>query len=94
MMTPPDPRATLMLLKDFKKGDAGIESALEGLRAKLCDLPGFDDVELQPHGRSTVLASVKARNASDREQLKALVNEKVDGWQAIESQSYNLPKTF
>ena len=93
-MSPPKPRSTLMLLKDFKKGDAAIESALEGLRAKLRDLPGFDDVELRPHGRSTVLASVKARNTRDRDRLKALVNEKVDGWQAIESHSYALPKTF
>jgi hypothetical protein len=94
-MPPPDePRASLTLLKDFNKGEPAIEFAVEGLRAKLCALPGFEDVRLTPHGHSTVIASVPARTARDRERLKTLINEKIEGWQAIESQSYSLPKTF
>jgi hypothetical protein len=31
-----------------------------------------------------VFATVPARNQREREKLKALVNEKVDGWRVIE----------
>ena len=92
-MSSNDPRARLLLLRDYQPGQ-GSEPDLDELHGKLRALPGFDGVELEPNGRSTVLASVPARNQRECDRLKALVNDHVDGWQVIEEQSYQVPTTF
>ncbi|MER8929191.1 hypothetical protein [Mesorhizobium sp. M0767] len=84
------PNTKLLLLQDYKPG-RGITPDYQELREQLVSLPGFDNVELTPTGRSGVFATVPARNELDRERLKALVNEKVQGWRVIEEQSYDLP---
>lgn len=88
-----DPHARLLLLKDYEPGE-GPEPDLGELKRKLRALPGFDEVELEPNGRSTVFASVPARNQRECDRLKALVNDRIDGWRVIEEQSYQLPTTF
>ena len=88
-----DPRAKLLLLKDYKPGQGALPDLGE-LRSKLRALPGFDEVELEHNGRSTVFASVPARNQRECDRLKALVNDKVDGWRVIEESSYQVPTTF
>ncbi|MER8640183.1 hypothetical protein [Mesorhizobium sp. M1365] len=77
-------------MEDYKPGKV-VGPDYQGLREQLATLPGFDNVELTPAGRSGVFATVPARNELDRERLKELVNEKVQGWRVIEEQSYNLP---
>lgn len=89
------PRTKLLLVEDYvKEGAADTQPDVDGLRMQLLSLPGFDEVTLTPNGRSTVLASVPARNQRELDRLKTLVNERVDGWRVIEEQTYSLPKTF
>ena len=86
------PNAKMLVVEDYKRGVT--KPDVDGLREKLIGLPEFADAELTPRGRSSVYVSVPARNQREREQLKTLINEKVDGWHVIEEQSYDLPKTF
>ena len=85
----------LLLIEDFD-GARGVpvEPDFEGLREQLTKLPGFDLVELTPCGPQSAFAAVPARNQRERDQLKAMVLERVKGWKLIEEQSYGLPKTF
>lgn len=85
-------RTNLLLVEDFKPGSA--QPDVDGLRQQLSSLPGFSEIELTANGRSTVSVSVPARNQRERDRLKALVNERVDGWRVIEEQRYGLPSTF
>lgn len=91
MSTSP-PRARLLLLKDYQAGMPALD--LPELRSRLQTLPGFDEVELEPNGRSSVFASVPVRNQRECDRLKALVNDRIDGWRVIEEQTYQLPTTF
>ncbi len=87
------PRTELLLINERNPGverQPDIDELLRSLR----NLPGFDDVTLTPKTRSTVTASVPARNMRERDRLKALVNERVDGWHVLEEQAYQLPRTF
>ena len=86
------PKAKMLLMEDYKAGVT--QPDLNALREQLTGLPGFSDAELTPNGRSSVYVSVPARNQKECDQLKALINDKVDGWSVIEEQSYGLPKTF
>lgn len=86
------PRTKMLLMEDFRRGATTPD--VDDLRKKLSGLPGFSGVELTPNGLSTVAVSVPARNQRESDQLKALVNEQVEGWKVIEEQSYELPKTF
>jgi hypothetical protein len=92
-MSPILPRTNLLLVNDYKP--AGKQPLdIDELRRKLSSLLGLDDVTLTPYTPSTVTASVPARNQRERDRLKALVNEKLDGWHVLEEQTYGLPKTF
>jgi hypothetical protein len=86
-------RTELLLINDYKPGGKR-QPDIEDLLHKLRSLPGFDDVTLTPKTRSTVTASVSARNVRERDRLKALVNELVDGWSVLEEQTYQVPKAF
>jgi hypothetical protein len=92
-MSSSDPRAKLLLLKDYQPHEES-EPDLGELHRKLSALPGFDQVELEPNGHSTVFASVPARNQRECDRLKALVNDRIDGWRVIEEHSYQVPTTF
>lgn len=72
----------------------GTQPDVDGLLRTLRGLPGFADVTLTAKTPATVTASVPARNQSEVDRLKALVNEKVDGWHVLEENAYGLPKTF
>jgi hypothetical protein len=87
------PRTELLLINDCKPG-VRRRPDIPALLQRLRSLPGFDDVTLTPKTPSTVTASVLARNQRERDQLKALVNEQVDGWHVLEESTYDLPKTF
>jgi hypothetical protein len=86
------PNAKMLVIEDYKPGLT--KPDVDGLREKLTELPDFAEAELTPKGRSSVYVSVPARNENERDRLKALINEKIDGWSVIEEQSYGLPKTF
>ena len=81
-----------MFLRDFDPRHGGTEPIAD-LSRKLRAIPGFDKAELVSSGRSTVVAYVPARGKRQQD-LKALVEDKVDGWHLIEPQSYQLPTTF
>ena len=89
------PNAKLVLLEDFDRR-VPHQSApdTEGLRTPLMSLPGFSDVELTADTGSTVIATVEARNQREIDPLTTLVNEQVDGWHVIDTQTYGVPKTF
>jgi len=82
-----------MFLCDFDLRHGAAEPVAD-LSRKLKALPGFDNVELVPNGRSTVMAYVPARTKLQEDNLKASVANKVDGWRLIEPQSYQPPTTF
>lgn len=86
--------ASFRLLQDYKARADRRPVDLDDLQRRLSTLPGFDQVELQAHTPSTVVAKVPARNKRESDRLKALVNERLEGWRVIEEQSYSLPKTF
>lgn len=86
------PRARLLLLKDFKSSSS--PTMIDDLRRQLMALPDLAHVDLEQNSKFTVLASVPARNQKQLDRLKALVSEKIKGWQVIEEQDYNLPATF
>jgi hypothetical protein len=88
-------RTRLVLLEDYAHrvpNQAGPDT--ESLKKQLSHLPELGEVELAPDSQSTVIATVPMNSPRDREKVKALINEKVDGWQVIEESSYGLPKTF
>jgi hypothetical protein len=87
------PRVKILLLKEFRN-KAGWEQLIEELRGKLEALPDFEHVKLAPTGESVVEAWVPARNKMQRDRLKALVNDKIDGWSVLDEQPYGLPRTF
>ena len=91
-MADQDPKAKLLLLEAYRRG--AVAPDLDGLKRKLSALPGFDDVQLVPSGRSTVVASVPVSGPRERKALKDLVNERVDGWSVIDEGSYAKPTTF
>lgn len=85
------PRTSLLLMNEPKRG---AQPDVDGLLRMLRGLPGFADVTLTAETPATVTASVPARNQNDVNRLKALVNERVDGWHVLEESAYGLPKTF
>ncbi|MGO7265023.1 hypothetical protein [Rhizobium leguminosarum] len=86
------PTTKLLLLDEHQQSRP--QNDYTELRRQLSSLPGFESVELTPNGRSTVFATVPAKNQRERERLKTLVNEKIKGWRVIEEQSYSLPSAF
>lgn len=86
--------ARFRLLQDYKSHARGQHVDMDDLQRRLSSLPGFDHVELETGTPSTVIAKVPARNKRESDQLKALLNEKLEGWSVIEEQSYSLPITF
>ncbi|MCO5162218.1 MAG: hypothetical protein M9939_13860 [Mesorhizobium sp.] len=88
-------RTRLVLLEDYARRSPNQASPdTADLKKKLSSLPELGEVELAPDSQSTVIATVPMKSPRDREKVKALINEKVDGWQVIEESTYNLPKTF
>lgn len=88
-------RTRLVLLEDYDRRMPNQSTPdTEGLRKQLSSLPELGEVELAPDSQSTVIATVPMSSPRDREKVKALINEKVDGWRVIEESTYNLPKTF
>lgn len=88
------PSTKLLLVEDSRGARSDAQPDYQGLQRQLNDVLGLGSVELTPYGKSTVYATVPARNQRDRERVKALLNEKVHGWKVIEEQSYSLPRTF
>lgn len=92
-MPSPGPRTSFTLLRDFSpKADPA--QGLADLRQQLGSIPELAEAHLEPHGASTVVASVPAANQTHSDGLKALLKSKVSGWQVIDDQNYELPKTF
>ncbi len=87
-------QARFLLLQDFEPRADRPNIDLGDLQRRLSSLPGFAHVELEAGTPSTVVAKVPARNKRESDRLKALVNERLEGWRVIEEQRYSLPTTF
>lgn len=92
-MNPNEQRARFVLLREFRPSPpTGVD--LNDLRRQLDAVPDLQGVEIASGGRSTVVASVPARNHRQKERLKALLGERIQGWRVIDEQKYQLPATF
>jgi len=88
-------RTKLVLLEDSsRRSPHQAQPDTERLRLQLSTLPELSEAELVPNTPSTVIATVPMNSPRDRERVKALINNKVDGWSVIEESSYSVPKTF
>lgn len=89
------PKTQLLLVEDLPHQRASDPSTvLDELRLRLEQITGASSVEVAAQGVSTAVATLPARNARERDRLKALLSQHLDGWRVVETQQYNLPRTF
>ena len=89
------PSIQMLLVEDFAPKRASDQSiVLDELRARLEKITGVSTVEVAARGRSTAVATLPARNARERDRLKNLLTQHLEGWKVVEAQQYSLPQTF
>ena len=88
-----NPRAKLLLFPSdgFVQASAG---EIDDLQARIAETTGLEDVALEPRGDAGVELSFPARNARERDRVRKLVDNEVDGWNVGEISTYALPKSL
>ncbi len=87
------PRTTLLLFPSKFIADAD-DQEITRLEDRIKQTTGLQDLQLRRRGPAAVEFEFPARNARERERVRQLLADNLEGWSVGEKSTYSLPRAL